>query len=193
MQSFPDCRIRLLYIVSGWQFRSQIAGFCYGVLLCGAGASCPPRYRRDACTPIIAIQDTTGPSVCHAFHCHNALPRLTLQEPTCDDAYSIPELIFPKLICRARNVMPVPNIFHYTDRSGWNAIRSQKIWIFLASRPQAAHRPSGAYFTDIAPTDANLKTLYKRIRVPKVKQDYVFSFTGTQELSQLEGGTGRDK
>jgi hypothetical protein len=45
--------------------------------------------------------------------------------------------------------MPLPNIFHYTDKSGWNGIRSQKVWRFEACRPQAIHRPIGAYFTDI--------------------------------------------
>jgi hypothetical protein len=55
------------------------------------------------------------------------------------------------------------------------------------------NRPKGAYFTDIEPTAANLRTLYKRIRVPKAKQQYVFWFVGIDGLTQLNGGRGRDK
>jgi hypothetical protein len=39
----------------------------------------------------------------------------------------------------------------------------------------------------------NLRTLYKRIRVPRVKQDFVFWFLGTDDLTQLNGGRGRDR
>jgi hypothetical protein len=87
----------------------------------------------------------------------------------------------------------VLNVFHYTDKDGWNAIRSQKTWCFKASQPKDPDRPVGAYFTDIEPSDENLGTLYKRIRVPKTKQEYVFSFVGTDGLTQLFGGRGRDK
>ena len=38
-----------------------------------------------------------------------------------------------------------------------------------------------------------LRTLYKKIRVPKVKQVYVFWFVGSDGLSQLNGGRGCDK
>jgi hypothetical protein len=88
---------------------------------------------------------------------------------------------------------PRPNIFHYTDKDGWNAIRSQAAWRFKAIQPRASERPAGAYFTDIEPTQANLRTLFKRIRVPKPKQDYVFWFLGADGLQQLNGGRGRDK
>lgn len=87
----------------------------------------------------------------------------------------------------------MPNTFHYTDQDGWNAIRSQKEWPFKASQPKAPDRPAGAYFTDIEPTEQNLRTLHKRIRVPKVKQEFVFWFVGREGLSQLFGGRGRDK
>jgi hypothetical protein len=53
------------------------------------------------------------------------------------------------------------NIFHYTDRDGWNAIRSQSVWRFKASQPNDPDRPAGCYFTDIPPTPANLRTLHK--------------------------------
>jgi len=85
------------------------------------------------------------------------------------------------------------NVFHYTDRAGWNAIRSQVVWRFKASQPNAADRPCGAYFTVIEPSPHNLRTLHKRIRVPKAKQEYVFWFTGNEGLQQLNDGRGRDR
>src|SRR5258708_5185871 len=84
-------------------------------------------------------------------------------------------------------------MFHYTDKDGWNGIRLQKTWRFTAEKPPAKYRPIGAYFTDIEPTETNLKTLYKRIRVPKAKQEYVFKFTGVDGLRQIEGGRGRER
>ncbi|MGO8898849.1 MAG: HYD1 signature containing ADP-ribosyltransferase family protein [Isosphaeraceae bacterium] len=85
------------------------------------------------------------------------------------------------------------NLFHYTDKDGWNAIRSQQTWCFKASQPVDPNRPAGAYFTDIEPDALNLRTLHKRIRVPKSKQEYVFSFVGNDGLKQLNGGRGRDR
>lgn len=87
----------------------------------------------------------------------------------------------------------MPNTFHYTDKQAWNAIRSQKEWLFKASQPKDPDRPFGVYFTDIEPTEQNLRTLYKRIRVPKVKQEYVFWFEEREGLTQHRGGRGRDK
>lgn len=84
-------------------------------------------------------------------------------------------------------------MFHYTDKSGWNAIRSQIDWLFKANQPSAPDRPKGAYFTDIEPSDQNFRVLYKKLRVPREKQEYVFQFTGTDGLTQLNNGTGRDK
>jgi len=84
-------------------------------------------------------------------------------------------------------------MFHYTDKDGWNGIRSQSTWRFIAAKPQALDRPIGAYFTDIEPTETNLRTLHKRIRVPKAKQEYVFSFAEDDGLTQLNGGRGRDR
>ena len=85
------------------------------------------------------------------------------------------------------------NVFHFTDKAGWNAIRSQVVWRFLASQPPAKDRPVGAYFTTIEPTPQNLRTLHKRIRVPKAKQEFVFWFVGTAGLQQRNDGRGRDR
>jgi hypothetical protein len=71
-------------------------------------------------------------------------------------------------------------VFHYTDKAGWNAIRSQRTWRFVAAQPNGRNRPFGAYFTDIAPTAESLRTLHKRLRVPKVKQEFVFAFEGSK-------------
>lgn len=88
---------------------------------------------------------------------------------------------------------PEYGIFHYTDKDGWNAIRSQVVWQFKASPPKALDRPAGAYFTDLEPSAANLRVLYKKLRVPRRKQDYVFWFSGREGLTQLNEGKGRDK
>jgi hypothetical protein len=85
------------------------------------------------------------------------------------------------------------NIFHYTDKEGWNGIRSQPNWIFRARQPKDPDRPVAAYFTDIQPTKANLRALFKRIRIPKIKQEFVFWFVGTDGLEQLDKGLGREK
>lgn len=87
----------------------------------------------------------------------------------------------------------MPGMFHYTDKVGWNAVRSQPVWRFKVNQPHDPNRPCGTYFTDIEPTPANLRTLYKRIRVPKTKQEYVFWFEGDYGLIQLNAGRGRDR
>ncbi len=84
-------------------------------------------------------------------------------------------------------------MFHYTDKPGWNAIRSQVVWQFKVSQPKDHDRPVGAYFTDLEPGEVNMRLLYKKLRVPREKQEFVFVFTGTEGLTQLFGGTGRDK
>jgi hypothetical protein len=85
------------------------------------------------------------------------------------------------------------NTFHYTNKEGWNGIRAQRTWKFNVKQPPDPDRPQGAYFTDIEPKEDNLRTLYKRLRVPKTKQEYVFWFVGRTGLTQLFGGRGRDK
>lgn len=83
--------------------------------------------------------------------------------------------------------------FHYTDKTRWNAIRSQVVWLFNVSQPKDPDRPAGAYFTDLEPSAVNLRLLFKKIRVPRDKQEFVFIFTGTEGLRRLFNGTGRDK
>jgi len=87
----------------------------------------------------------------------------------------------------------VANRFHYTDKDGWNAVRAQQTWRFKVSQPKDPSRPAGVYFTDIEPTEANLRVLHKKLRVPKIKQEYIFWFTKTEGLVQLHDGLGRDR
>jgi hypothetical protein len=84
-------------------------------------------------------------------------------------------------------------MFHYTDRAGWKAIRSQVDWEFQVHKPQRSDRPEGAYFTELEPSSSNLRTLWKRLRLPREKQEYVFWFEGTDGLIQLNEGRGRDR
>lgn len=84
-------------------------------------------------------------------------------------------------------------MFHYTDKDGWNAIRSPVDWLFKISQPRDPDRPKGAYFTDIEPSPESLRVLYKKIRVPRSKQEYVFQFLGADGLTQLNEGRGRDR
>jgi len=94
---------------------------------------------------------------------------------------------------RIRVRCALSNVFHYTDKDGWNAIRSQLNWRFKAAQPRDPQRPRGAYFTDLEPSQANLRTLHERLRVPKSKQQFVFWFVGTDDLSQWKDGRGRDQ
>ena len=77
------------------------------------------------------------------------------------------------------------HVFHYTDKDGWNGIRSQVDWIFKASTPPGDHE-TGAYFTQYAPTTPKLE---KKLLLPKDKREYVFHFIGLEGL--IPGKVGR--
>lgn len=77
-------------------------------------------------------------------------------------------------------------MFHYTDKAGYNAIKSQVDWKFLASQPPGEH-PRGAYFTTLTPEK---KKLAERLRIPKEKCLWFLSFDGDAGLKALEGGRG---
>ena len=72
-------------------------------------------------------------------------------------------------------------MFHYTNQDGWNSIRSQINWLFRAQQPPGIHLP-GAYFTTLPPTTRNLAA---RLRIPRLKCEYVFCFRPSDELLQL--------
>jgi hypothetical protein len=75
-------------------------------------------------------------------------------------------------------------VYHYTDQSGWNAIRSQVDWTFKASQPPG-DRPFGVYFTTLR---IDTPLFSKRTRIPVLKQAYVFSFVGREGLDERDEG-----
>ena len=79
-------------------------------------------------------------------------------------------------------------MFHYTNEKGHKAIGSQQTWLFKASQPPCDH-PKAAYFTDLPPGTKNLaKRLFVRGCANKIS--FVFSFSGGEDLTPLEGGRG---
>ncbi|MGH7174106.1 MAG: hypothetical protein ACRELG_27875 [Gemmataceae bacterium] len=79
-------------------------------------------------------------------------------------------------------------LFYYTNDKVYKAIRSQVPWLFKASKPPGDH-PKAAYFTTLAPGAANLaKRLFVRDCPDKIA--FVFSFSGGEDLTHLEGGRG---
>ena len=80
------------------------------------------------------------------------------------------------------------DLFHYTDNKGYNAIRSQIVWLFKASQPPCDH-PKAAYFSTLPPGTKNLsKRLF--VRGCSEKTRFVFSFSGGEDLPRLPGGRG---
>lgn len=82
--------------------------------------------------------------------------------------------------------MPGGRLFHYTDDEGYQAISSQRVWVFEASQPSGDH-PFGAYFTTLGPGTRNLA---KRLRIAKRKLEFVFCFTDQSDLRPLRGARG---
>ena len=77
-------------------------------------------------------------------------------------------------------------MFHYTNSTGYNKIRAQQVWLFLAAQPPGDH-PFGAYFTTLDPTTPKLA---KKLLIPREKLGYVFSFVDIGDLQRLRGGRG---
>src|SRR5437879_6201747 len=78
---------------------------------------------------------------------------------------------------------------HYTNRRGYHAIRATRTWCFKARKQRTKSKPFGAYFTTLLPTDVNF---VKRVRLPRNKREYRFSFTGRRGLVPLPGPGGKD-
>lgn len=83
--------------------------------------------------------------------------------------------------------MTMQHLFHYTDDDGYNGIRSQPDWVFMASEAPGGH-PHGAYFTNLDPTTRNLAN---RLRVPTRKTEFLFCFQDQSDLRPLPGGRGQ--
>jgi hypothetical protein len=77
-------------------------------------------------------------------------------------------------------------VFHYTDKDGYDAIRSQQVWRFKAAQPPGGH-PHGAYFTTLPP---DTKSLANKLRIPRRKLAYVFCFVDAGDLVPLPGNRG---
>jgi hypothetical protein len=85
-------------------------------------------------------------------------------------------------------VASLPRMNHFTNKAGFDGIRSQPTWTFRASQPPAAHNPVGAYFTDYAQDEHNLAV---KLFLPREKLHYIFSFDDRGDLLPLPGGRGR--
>jgi len=79
-------------------------------------------------------------------------------------------------------------LFHYTDDRGYKAIGSQITWLFKVSKPPGDH-PRAVYFTTLPPGTRNLgKRLF--VRGCAEKTEFVFGFSGGEDLPRLPGGRG---
>ena len=80
-------------------------------------------------------------------------------------------------------------MFHYTNKNGFNAVRSQRTWLFKASQPPGDH-PEGTYFTTLPPGTINLgKRIF--VRGCRDKLEFVFHFSGDDGLEPLPGDRGK--
>ena len=75
---------------------------------------------------------------------------------------------------------------HYTDKAGYNGIRSTVDWRFKASQPPGDH-PFSAYFTPLGPATRNLAM---KLRISREKVKYVFVFRDAGDLQRLRGKRG---
>ena len=75
---------------------------------------------------------------------------------------------------------------HYTNKTGYNSIRAASPWHFRASQPPGDH-PFGAYFTTLPPDHPKLA---RKLRIPKAKCEYLFSFVDLGDLLRLDGDRG---
>jgi hypothetical protein len=75
---------------------------------------------------------------------------------------------------------------HFTNRDGYNGIVAGSLWLFRAVQPPG-RRPFGAYFTVLPPGTPRLA---KRLRIPRAKIEYVFTFIDRGDLVAVRGGRG---
>jgi hypothetical protein len=78
-------------------------------------------------------------------------------------------------------------MLHYTDKEGWNGIRSTTTWRFRASKPPGPH-PYGAYFTNL---DEATPYLAAKLCIPRRELAFSFAFGDAGDLKQLDGGRGQ--
>jgi hypothetical protein len=80
------------------------------------------------------------------------------------------------------------SMHHYTNKKGYNGIRAVPTWCFKAARQRRADKPFGAYFTTLLPSAPNF---VRRVRLPRAKREYRFSFVDVGDLTPLPGPGGR--
>jgi hypothetical protein len=73
---------------------------------------------------------------------------------------------------------------HFTNKKGYDAIRSQPTWRFKAARPPGG-RAVGAYFTTYEPDEPNLAS---KLRISLAKVGFYFAFRGQEGLTPIRGG-----
>jgi len=76
---------------------------------------------------------------------------------------------------------------HFTNKAGHDSISAHPEWKFRAAEPPGPH-PHGAYFTTLA---ADAPRLAARLRIPREKLAFVFTFEGDDGLERIRGGRGR--
>ncbi len=78
-------------------------------------------------------------------------------------------------------------MFHYTNKSAFNAIHVQPIWLFKISKPPCEN-PAGAYFTTL---HEDTPLLANKLRIPREKLAFRFSFGDANDLQPIRGDRGR--
>jgi len=79
-------------------------------------------------------------------------------------------------------------IHHYTNKKGYNAIRAVPVWCFQTGPQRTRAKPYGAYSTTLQPSDPNF---VRRVRLPRTKREYRFSFADLNDLTSLLGPGGQ--
>ncbi|MFB7475020.1 RHS repeat-associated core domain-containing protein [Kitasatospora sp. NPDC056184] len=109
-------------------------------------------------------------------------------------AGSLPVLVHncPTFIPRTANKAASGNsvtVFHYTDKAGYNGIRSQNPYVI---RPGSSKNGAGPFFTNKSPNDLRAPGAFKRVLgITSAKSEYVMEFSVEQsELVPLRGGRG---
>ncbi len=78
-------------------------------------------------------------------------------------------------------------MYHYTNKKGFNSIRSSPTWRFIATKPPGEH-PVGAYFTNLPCDTPRLAT---RLRIPRDKISFLFEVEDDETLISIPGGRGK--
>ena len=74
-------------------------------------------------------------------------------------------------------------LYHYTDKDGYNAVRSQPAWMFKVSQPPKRENPVAAYFTILNPQTPLLAV---KLRIGRKKIEYAFEFENAGDLKRLD-------